>query len=505
MVTLSNGEIYMKLSTLLKSLNIIDHYNEVDCYISGIAYHTERVQKNHLFVCMKGYETDGHLFLEDAMKKGATVAIVEEFNMELPITQYLVENSRVALAQLAATYYDNPSTKMTTIGITATNGKTTTAFMTDAILEAHGYQTGLIGTINVKMGHQLIQSELTTPESLDLQHFFHAMEEKDTSHVIMEVSSAAQEMHRVDMVDFDIVTLNNINREHIDTHGSFAAYVQAKTRLIKEADKDSIAILNLDCKYTDALLKQTEATPITFSIEEESGHVCIRDLDLSTGRAKFNVTVLKPIHTNHQIIKPMEFPIELAIPGLHSVSNSMIAILISMLNGVPVTTIQKTLKEFKGVSRRFEFIYEKGLTVIDDHFANPGNIDVTMETISLMDYRHLQLVYAVRGQRGAVVNQENGETLVKWAKQLQMNEIIVTRSISDVTHRDEVTDAELHAFVKEVEAAGINVLLYDELADAIHKGIEKSSKDDLLLLAGCQGMDHGGEIALTELRNRPKN
>src|SRR5699024_651030 len=121
-----------------------------------------------------------------------------------------------------------------------------------------------------------------------------------------------------------------------------------------------------------------------------------------------------------------------------------------------------------------------------------------METISLMDYRHLQLVYAIRGHRGAVVNRVNGETLVKWAMQLQVNEIIVTRSISDVNHRDEVTDAELHAFVKEVEAAGIDVLLYDELADAIHKGIEKSSKDDLLLLAGCQGMDHGGEIALTE-------
>src|SRR5690625_1287062 len=505
MVTLSNGEIYMQLSTLLESLNMIDCYNEGNFFISGIAYHSGDVQENDLFVCVKGYETDGHLYLEDAMNKGATVAVVEEFNKTLPIAQYRVENSRIALAQLAAAYYDYPSNKMTTIGITATNGKTTTAFMTDAILEKHGLKTGLLGTINVKIDHQLIHSDHTTPEELDYEKYFSEMEEKDTSHVMMEVSSAAQEMHRVDTVDFNIVTLNNINREHIDTHGSFEAYVEIKTRLIKQASKDSIAVLNLDCVYTKELLEQTAATPITFSVEEERGHICVKDLDISTGRAKFNVSVLKPIHTNNQIIKPMEFPIELAIPGLHSVSNSMIAILISMLNGVPVTTIQNALKEFRGVNRRFEFIYEEDLTVIDDHFANPGNIDVTLETISLMDYKDLQLIYAVRGQRGAVVNQENAETFVKWAKKLDVNEIIVTKSISDVTHRDEVTESELKAYVDVVEAANINVLLYEELDEAIHKGIEKATKEDLLLLAGCQGMDHGAKIALTELRNRPIN
>lgn len=492
----------MQLNTLLESIDVLEQYNEQDFVVSGISYHSGKVQNNHVFVCIKGYETDGHLYLEDALKKGAKAAIVEEFNKDLPIAQYQVKNSRIALAKLSANYYNYPADQMTTIGITATNGKTTTAFMADKILEQHGLKTGLIGTINVKIDDQFIPSDLTTPESLDLQKFFSDMVKKDTSHVIMEVSSAAQEMHRVDAVNYDIVSLNNINREHIDTHGSFEAYVNVKTRLIKEANEDSVAILNLDCEYADDLIQQTKATPVTFSIEEEKGQVCVQNLDLSTGRAKFTVKILETIQTPNLIIEPMEFPIELAIPGLHSVSNSMVAILISMLNQVPVETIQNTLKEFSGVDRRFEFIYEDEVTVIDDHFANPGNIDVTLKTISLMDYNDLQMIYAVRGQRGAVVNQENAETFVKWAKKLNVNEIIVTKSVSDVTSRDEVTDEELAAFINVVEDENIKVMVYDELNEAIYQGIEQTKQNDLLLLAGCQGMDNGAAIALEKLQNK---
>lgn len=492
--------IFMQLYSLLESVTILNQYNEKDILIAGISYHSKNVKNNDVFVCIKGYKTDGHLYLEDAMKKGAKAAIVEDINLDIPIAQYQVKNSRVALAKLSACYYKYPADKMEMIGITATNGKTTTAFMTDAILRNEGLNTGLIGTINVKINGEFISSKLTTPESLDLQKYFSEMEEKNTSHVIMEVSSAAQEMNRVTTINYDIVSLHNIDREHIDTHGSFEAYVDVKTRLIKEASEASIAILNLDCKYAEGLIEQTKATPVTFSIEEEKGHLCVKNLDLSTGRAKFTVKVLQPIQTQNLIIEPMEFPIELAIPGLHSVSNSVVAILISMLNQVPIKTIQNSLKEFTGVNRRFEFIYEDDITVIDDHFANPGNIEVTLKTISLMNYNNLQMIYAVRGQRGAVVNKENAETFVKWAKKLDINELIVTKSISDVTEKDEVTEEELKAFTNVVEAENMQVILYDELDEAIYQGIEKTKQQDLLLLAGCQGMDKGAEIALKELR-----
>lgn len=493
----------MQLKALLESIHVKEKYLDDDFFVTGISYHSNRVSDGNIFVCIKGYKTDGHKYLQSAVENGAKAAIVEEINENIKIPQFVVPNSRIALAQLSAAYYGNPSHKMKMIGITATNGKTTTSFLANSILENHGLKTGLIGTIHVKINDQMIPSDLTTPESLELQKYFYDMEKNDVSHVVMEVSSAALEMHRVETVPFDIVTLNNINREHIDTHGSFENYVNMKTKLIKNASKDSVAVLNLDCPYTEQLLKETKATPITFSVHSERGDLFVKNLDLSTGRAKFTVVIPNDISVRDETISSGEFDIQLSIPGLHSVSNSMVAMIIGLINGVSIQTIQHTLKNFKGVERRFEFIYEEGPIVIDDHFANPGNIEVTLETISKMKYDKLNLVYAVRGQRGPIVNRENAETVVKWAKKLELDEIIVTKSVSDVTFRDEVTDEELNAFVSVMEEANIDVFIFDELRDAIYQSISISKPNDLILLAGCQGMDHGAKIALEYLQSDP--
>lgn len=496
----------MKLHTLLQSLDIVQQFNAEDISVTGIAYHSKKVVEGNVFVCIRGYKVDGHQFLAHAVENGAKAAIVEEMNESISIPQYVVKNSRNALAKLSAAYYDEPSKKLQMIGITATNGKTTSSYMTNAILEKHHLITGLIGTIKVKIGDEFYPSDLTTPESLDLQYYLNEMVEKDVTHVMMEVSSAAQEMHRVDAVDYDIVTLNNINREHIDTHGTFENYVHTKTKLIKEAKQDSIALLNLDCAYTEQLMSETEATPITFSITDRKGHVCCKNLDLSTGRAKFTVEILKPIYwKNELIILPSEFDIQLAIPGLHSVSNSMIAIIISLLNGVPVGVIQDVLKQFEGVDRRFEFIYENGPVIIDDHFANPGNIDVTLETLSLMDYEDLHVIYAIRGQRGETVNRENAETVIKWAKKLQLDKIVVTESVAHVTERDEVTAGERDSFIQVMNEANIDVVLFKDLEEAIQYSVKQTKVKDLLLLAGCQGMDMGGEIAISAIQSAKMN
>ena len=151
-----------------------------------------------------------------------------------------------ALATLADAFYGHPTQKLKTIGITATNGKTSTAFMTNAILENHGFKTGLMGTIVVKIGDYAEPSDLTTPESLDLHRFFKQMVDEEVTHATMEVSSSALELNRVGNVDFDIVTLNNISREHIDLHASFENYLEFKSGLIRNAEKGQIAILNLD-------------------------------------------------------------------------------------------------------------------------------------------------------------------------------------------------------------------------------------------------------------------
>ncbi|OZM56662.1 UDP-N-acetylmuramyl peptide synthase [Lottiidibacillus patelloidae] len=488
-----------KLSHLLKKINVISTINEKDLTVNGITYHSQKVTLNDVFVCIKGYKTDGHKYIKNAVENGAVAAIVEEFQEDVEIPQYKVENSRIALAQLGAYFYGEPSKKLKMIGITATNGKTTTSYMTNEILENEGLKTGLIGTVAIKIDETVIPAELTTPESLDLQNYLKQMVDQNVSHVTMEVSSAALELHRVEKVDYDIVTFNNFGREHIDMHGTVEKYFDAKSSLIRNASERSVAILNLDCPYSSSLINKTKATTITFGVDNTEGHFYCKHLDLSTGRAKFTFQILKPINVNNIDISPGEFEVELGVPGLHSVYNAMVAIGISLLSGVSVTTIQNTLKQFKGVERRFEFVFEDGIKIIDDHFANPGNINVTLQTLNFMEYEKLHLTYAIRGERGPKVNKENAEAIVNWAKKLNIEEVTATRSISHVTDKDKVTEEELKVFLEVMEQANIKVNLFDELPDATAYSLANASSGDLILLAGCQGMDYGAEIILKQI------
>ncbi|MBP1971011.1 UDP-N-acetylmuramoyl-L-alanyl-D-glutamate--2,6-diaminopimelate ligase [Virgibacillus natechei] len=489
----------MKLNQLIKSIPLLNNPTSTNIEIAGVSYHSQEVTEGHLFVCIRGYKTDGHNYLADAAKRGAKVAIVEEIQEDVAIPQFLVENSRVALARLGAAYYDQPSTKMKMIGITATNGKTTTSYMANAILEKEALKTGLIGTVSIKNGDTSIPSELTTPESLDLQYFLNEMVHNDVSHVSMEVSSAALEMYRVEAVDYDIVALNNISQEHVDTHGSFEKYFEVKSSLIRNASENSHAVLNLDDTYSASLVDQTQAQVISFGINNEKGTIRCKDLDLSSGRAKFTFEILKPFKVDDIEYQPTQFDVELGVPGLHSVYNSMTAIIIGLLNGVSIQTIQDAMKEFNGVPRRFEFIYEDKFKVVDDHFANPGNINVTLQTLNFMNYNKLHVVYAIRGQRGAAINRENAEVLAGWAAELGLSEIIATKSIAHTTGKDKVTEAELDAFMDVMAEANIEVHLYDELPDAVEDSLHRAIDDDLILLAGCQGMDYGAGVVLDKI------
>jgi len=495
-----------KLYELLKSIQVLDAWNEQELDIHGLAYNSRKVKQGDIFVCIKGFKTDGHAYILEAISNGATAIVVEDYQEGWDdIPQFRVEDSRQALAALSDAFYHHPSQSMKTIGITATNGKTSTSFMTDAILEEHGVKTGLIGTVVVKFGDYSEPTKLTTPESLDLHHYFAQMRDQDVSHVTMEVSSSALDLKRVGSVDFDIVTLNNISREHIDLHGSFEEYFNAKASLIREAGADKWAILNLDDPYSASLVEETKAQLLTFSVETGDGDLICKNLDLSTGRAKFTVEVRKPIYVGEAPIEPQEFDIELSTPGYHSVYNSMVAIAAGLLNEVPVPTIQKGLKSFGGVERRFEMVFEDDFKILDDHFANYGNINVTLSTLQQMEYNQLKLVYAIRGSRGVTVNRENAKAIVEWAPKLGIKEVIATLSQSHVTEKDQVTDEELRVFQEMMKDAGIHVHLYKELDDAVRHALSEVGTDDVVLLAGCQGMDPGAKIALEQLNKaRPE-
>ncbi len=495
----------MKLEKLIKTLPILE---ERSCSrasaaeeIRGLAYHSGQVEEGFLFVCLKGYKTDGHLYLGQALSNGAAAAVVEEIREEINIPQYRVDDSRAALAALANRFYDYPSSKLHVTGVTATNGKTSTTYMLHAIYEEAGFNTGLVGTVIVKTGSEIRPAELTTPESLDLHRFFHQMVEQKVSHAVMEASSSGLELKRVGHIDFDTVVLNNISREHIDLHGSFESYFKAKAGLIRRAKKGSWAVLNLDCPYSASLKNETAAQVLTYGLKNREADLLVSELDLSTGRARFKVEVLKKEPAAIFADYPDSFQVELSVLGLHSVYNAMAAILAALLQKIPVSVIQKALKDFRGVERRFELIFEDDIKVIDDHFANYGNINVTLETLQMMDYNNLHLIYAIRGGRGVTVNRENAKGIAEWAPGLGLNKVIATISRSHTDEKDLVAEEEQAVFKEVMEKAGLDVEIYEELPDAIARGLENAAPGDVILLAGCQGMDYGASVCLEQIHH----
>lgn len=490
----------MKLGKILNNVSIIEANFEINKEedINSIAFHTDDVAKGGIFVAIKGYVTDGHKFIKKAKELGAKIAIVEDFSDE-DIRQIKVENSRIALADMARNFYEDPTKKMNVVGITATNGKTTTAFMLDSILKEDGRKTGIIGTVLTRYDDVKIPSVLTTPESLTLQSYFRDMLDKNISDVTMEVSSSAQELFRNKNIDFDIVTFNNLGREHIDQHGSFENYFRFKSRLIRHAKEDAIAILNADDEKIYSLKDKTKAHVLTFSLENNESDFGIENLDLSSGKGKFTFKINRDLKIKDRTIKKSDFDIDLGSVGYSSVMNSLVAIIVSLVLGIEKETIEKALKDFKGVERRFELIFDEEFKILDDHFANEKNIDATMETLKEMDYENLNILYAIRGKRGVEVNREITERLVKWIKILKPKSLSATLSKDTVKEKDRVTDEELKVFKDILEKNNIRCKIYDSLEEAINKSIDLMEKDDVLLLAGCQGMDKGAGFVKDKL------
>lgn len=494
----------MKILDLIDRLDIIETKNyDENLLIKGIAFHSLKVEEGFIYVAIKGYIVDGHSFIEESIKRGAKAVIVQEFvKTKKQICQILVPNSREALSIISSNFFDNPSKKLKTVGITATNGKTTTSFLLDEIYNRAGLKTSLIGSVIAKIENEVTVSVLTTPESLELQDLFYKMDKAKVDRAVMEVSSSALELYRVNDIDFDIVSFNNFSREHIDQHGSFENYWQIKSSLIRDAKEESIAVLNIDNERIRGLINKTKARVVDYSINTDFGRILCCDLKLIDGRANFTVKIKEDICLPNTTIKKNSFHVKLKIPGYHSVENAMAAIAISLAENIPIETIQESLREFSGVERRFEFIYERDFIIIDDHFANIKNINSTLETLADMEKNKIIIVYAIRGNRGKTVNRENAEALVAWKDKLGVDTIIATKSIGAVSIKDKVSKEEEEVFREVLDKSELNYILYDSLEEAISSALSKVESRDLVLLAGCQGMDHGGRVALDYLYSK---
>ena len=354
----------MKLNRVLEGVEIRDVIGEAQKEIKGIAYHSGHVKPGFLFVALRGQEVDGHRFIPDALERGADAVVAERmegFPGSCPATVLLVANSRQELAHMATNFYGNPSSKVTLIGVTGTNGKTTTTFLLESMLKKAGFRVGVIGTINTRYGETMIQAVNTTPESLDLQRMLSEMAENGVSHVIMEVSSHGLDLDRVRGCQFDLAVFTNFTSDHLDYHQTLEHYFQSKRKLFAHYLATSpkpkrFAITNGDDPKGEAIVRGCDVPVVRYGLTSP-GEVSADPIESTFEGLTCRIRTLQG-----------EFDVHSKLIGGYNLYNILAAVSAGMAMGLSNQVLKEGIEAVERVAGRFEKVdNRKGINVIVDY------------------------------------------------------------------------------------------------------------------------------------------
>jgi UDP-N-acetylmuramoyl-L-alanyl-D-glutamate--2,6-diaminopimelate ligase len=436
--------------------------------VTGLAYDTGQVRPGTLFFCVPGFTRDGHDFAPEAIARGA-VALVVQRPLELGATQILVPDVRAAMAPAAAAFYGDPTRQLLTAGVTGTNGKTTTAFLLRALLEAGGRRTGLLGTVVSVIGgveHEVVR---TTPEAIDLQRTFRKMLDTGDEAVSMEVSSHALKLHRADAVHFDVAVFTNMSRDHLDFHGTMDDYFEAKRRLFTDFEP-AAAVINVDDPYGRRLASEL-ADPITFAVEHDASY---RAVDVDTDLGASRLTVAGPSDE-----------VELSSPlrGRFNVYNVLGSFAAARALGLAPDTIASSISRTGQVPGRFEPVDEgQDFAVLVDYAHTPDSLENVLRAARSLTSGRVHVVFGCGGDRDRGKRPLMGEISRRLA-----DRVIVTS--------DNPRSEEPEAIIEEILAgAGPDVPHTADRRAAIVEAIAGAEAGDVVLIAG-KGHEQGQEFA----------
>ncbi|TWT09308.1 UDP-N-acetylmuramoyl-L-alanyl-D-glutamate--2,6-diaminopimelate ligase [Planomicrobium sp. CPCC 101079] len=378
----------MLLKRLINKLKIINEIEDgtLEQTVRGIAENSRKVQPGFVFVAISGYGNDGHDYIEHAIENGASFVIGEAKNLELPVPYIQVDDSRKALGLLAKNFYHNPSNAKLMIGITGTNGKTTTSYLLKQIFESTGKSCAIIGTIQNIVNGTVIKSANTTPNSL-VAHQLLAESRDDV--VIMEVSSHGLTQNRIEGLEFDYCLFTNLHHEHLDYHDSLSDYFQAKSRLFGHLKPTGTAIVSTDTIWGSQLVDLLQARGVrTYAVGESKTN--------GAGRLAFDV--------KNSMIQLNEEGTEITIPsplaGMHNMLNTLLAYSTSRIAGLPPESIVDALHQFKGVAGRFEtFKIPNGATIVIDYAHTPDALLHVLTTAKQLAAKRIVHIFGFRGNR----------------------------------------------------------------------------------------------------------
>lgn len=472
--------------------------------INGVTSDSRKVREGFVFVAIKGDHSDGNNFIGEAIGAGAAVVYTEKDLSHEGAIVKRVDNARKKLSELCNEFYGYPAEKLKVIGVTGTNGKTTTTHLIYHILRQNGIPTGLIGTLNIKVNDKSYETSLTTPIAEEIYYYLHQMVKAGVKVVVMEVSSHGLKSERVHQIDFNVAVHTNIERDHLNYHKTFEDYVASKKKLFDQLTPGSMAIINIDDINSLKLLENNQqAVVLTYGLNKKST-VTASSID-SDMAIFFNYCLQRGITTLSGVeVDPFEYPIELRLIGGHNVYNALAAISCCLLMDLTIENIARAIREFTSLPRRMEIIYQGDYMVIDDFCHNPASYEAVLASVQGMQYKNLHIVNCIRGNRGIEINLDNAIVLKQWVTLLNVKTLVITASRDYTGIKDEVEPKERDHFLRVLDEENIPYYYEERLEAAIEMVKKQLRKNDLVLLLGSQGMDQAREIWLKDIKYHTK-
>ena len=465
----------MLLRDLKKFIAISEIKGNENTSFSGIAIDSRKVQAGDVFLCLQGFTVDGHNYAAKAASQGAVALIVERWLDDVHLPQLKVKDSRLAMAIISNVFFDYPSHKMGVIGVTGTNGKTTTTHLIEAILQDHHKNVGLIGTISRRFNGQSFTSSGTTPECLDLQRYMHEMVESNVEYCVMETSSHALEQGRLKGTRFRIAVFTNMSQDHLDYHKTMEEYRHAKGLLFSRLGNSysdhpaerSYAVLNNDDPASEYFKKITSAEVITYAVEQ--------DADVKAS----NITITAK-GTSFHVDSPWgKADITLQMVGKFNVYNALAAMTAALLEGMTLDRIKASLEQVPGVEGRVEAVNDgQDFAVLVDYAHTPDGLENVLRTVKEFAVGKVITVFGCGGDR----DRTKRPIMAKIAAQYS-NYVVVT-SDNPRTEDPQFILQEVEAGLIEMNANKEHYELIVDRREAINHAIEMASHEDVVLIAG---------------------
>ncbi len=452
----------MKLKDILQGLEVLELQADPELEITGICYDSRQVKPGNLFVAVTGFAADGHRFIPMAQEKGAAAVLCERAPEQGSYIR--LADTRLGLALISANWFGHPADQMTMIGVTGTNGKTTTTYLLKHVLEqCLNAKVGLVGTIQNMIGDEVLETERTTPESYELQLLFRQMLDAGCTHVIMEVSSHALVLSRVAGVRFQTGVFSNLTQDHLDFHKTMEEYRKAKSLLFSVSDH---GVINLDDPAAEAMIREAKCPVLTYSASGKHADLTAEHVKLFASKVDFDASY-----------KGWTAPAMLGIPGAFSVYNGLAVIGAGLSLGLMLPEITEALTTARGVKGRAEVVPTPGkdYTVLIDYSHTPDSLENILRTARGFCEGRLIAVFGCGGDRDPIKRPIMGEIGAK------LSDLVVVTSDNP---RTEDPMKIIDQIMEGVRRTDTPCTVIENRRQAIRWAMDHAEAGDVIILAG---------------------